>query len=65
MRSFFTFIASVIAGAVITLLALAVLNGSNTPDCEHLYEEYSATVDMDLREHLFQDGLANGCFHHE
>ena len=46
------------------LLAIAVWNGTNTPDCEALYNEYSATIDMPTREMLFSEGIDNGCFHY-
>lgn len=35
-----------------------------SPDCEHLYNEYTSTVNMHDRDALFAQGMDNGCFHY-
>lgn len=50
--------------AVIVGLVLAVVNGTQSPDCEALYNEYTNTVNMHDRDAVFQEGLSNGCFHY-
>lgn len=57
-------IAITVGSALFALLAIAVWNGTNTPDCEALYNEFSATVDMPTRDAIFSEGMANGCFHY-
>ena len=57
-------LAITLGSALFVLLAIAVWNGTNTPECEALYNEYSATVDMPTREMLFSEGIDNGCFHY-
>lgn len=59
-----TFIIAFTIGLLATLTAV-VINGTNTPECEALYNEYSATVDMPTRDALFAQGMENGCFHNE
>lgn len=49
--------------ACFILLTLAVVNGTGTPECEALYSEYSSTVEMSMRTNIFDEGIANGCFH--
>lgn len=58
-------IAIALGSALFTLLCIAVWNGTNTPDCERMYNEYSNTTDMDLRAAIMHDGYENGCFHAE
>lgn len=60
MRTVLIFLATFI----VAFLALIVWSSAMSPDCEALYNEYTSTVDLDMREHLFQDGLSNGCFHY-
>ena len=55
----------------VTLAILAALflgyvaySTGGTAQCEALYNEYSATVDMPTREAIFQNGLDSGCFHY-
>jgi hypothetical protein len=49
--------------ACFILLTLAVVNGTGNPNCEALYNEYSSTVEMSMRTNIFDEGIANGCFH--
>lgn len=57
-------------GLVLVLIALAigtlfaVVNGTQSQDCETLYNEWSNTVDMTQRDALFSKGIDNGCFHY-
>ena len=57
--------AAVLFTAIAVLLTIAVLNGMKSPDCERLYDEYSNTVNMDLRAEIMHEGYSNGCFHAE
>ena len=45
-------------------LGYVVYNSGGTPECEALYNEFSATVDMPTRDAIFSEGMANGCFHY-
>ena len=45
-------------------LGYVVYNSGGTPECEALYNEYTATVDMPTRDAIFSEGMANGCFHY-
>jgi hypothetical protein len=49
--------------AAFILLTLAVVNGTGSNECEVLYSEYSSTVEMSMRTNIFDEGIANGCFH--
>ena len=49
--------------AAFILLTLAVVNGTGSNECEALYSEYSSTVEMSMRTNIFDEGIANGCFH--
>ena len=59
MKTLLIFVGTVVG----ILLTLAVVNGTNSTDCEHLYNEYSATSDMVQRDILWSKGINNGCFH--
>lgn len=50
--------------ALVVGTLLAVLNGTQSQDCEALYNEYTNTVSMSDRDAIFQTGLDNGCFHY-
>ena len=66
----------IVLGSIVALVGVAVLvfamvsmwnamfPPSFGPDCEALYNEYEATVDMPTREAIFQHGLDTGCFHY-
>lgn len=57
-------------GVVLVLIALAiatlliVFNGTQSQDCETLYNQWSNTIDMAQRDVLFQTGIDSGCFHY-
>ena len=50
--------------AVIVGLTLAVLHGTQSPDCEALYNEYMNTSSVTQQGVLFERGMDNGCFHY-
>ena len=57
-------LAIVLGAFLFTLLCIVVWNGTQSKDCEALYNEYTSTVNMHDRDALFQKGLDNGCFHY-
>lgn len=65
-------VAGTIAGIIAIALAIVFIVGmfqaafptSFSDDCEHLYNEYTSTVNMNDRAEIFQIGLDNGCFHY-
>ena len=55
---------AVVVLAVLTLLAVVVINGAKSSECESLYNEFSNTTNQAQRATLFQTGIDNGCFHY-
>ena len=58
-----TFILAIVAGFTFVMLAILVWSNTAPSECEMLANEYSATVSMDAREIIFNEGLDKGCFH--
>lgn len=44
-------------------LGYTVTTSALSPDCEHLYNEYSATDNVPMQQALLNKGVMNGCFH--
>ena len=53
-----------ILGILVIAMGFLIYNGSMSTDCEALYSEYEATVDMSQRDALFDHGMEIGCFHY-
>jgi len=57
------FLLAFIVGFILVMLAFLVWSNTAPSECEMLANEYSATVSMDAREIIFNEGLDKGCFH--
>jgi hypothetical protein len=57
-------VAFTIIGLLVAILVSIVMSGTRSPDCEHLYNEYTSASDMGERANIFEKGIDNGCFHY-
>lgn len=54
---------STFAIILLGILIVLVWNGTKSPNCEALYNDYMSTADMSQRDVLWSKGINNGCFH--
>lgn len=52
-----------LGSALFTLLAIAVWNGTQSPDCEALYNEMTNASNAQLQQAMMNHGYEVGCFH--
>jgi flagellar biosynthesis/type III secretory pathway M-ring protein FliF/YscJ len=57
-----TFLSAVLI-LLFAILVSIVWTNTKSPDCEHLYNEYSATTNVQMQQALLNEGVSNGCFH--